>query len=84
MVIDGLSRREIEKLRENQTRRPTRTRKTRATTMSDKTTKKVLKKFDDDHEPDTKINDDVIISIDEHVKMNDSYMRTGWYVPKKK
>ena len=52
--------------------------------MSDKTTKKVLKKFDDDHEPDAKINDDVSISIDEHVKMNDSYMRTGWYVPKKK
>jgi hypothetical protein len=84
MVIDGLSRREIKKLRENQTRRPTRTRKTRATMMSDKTTKKVLKKFDDDHEPDSKINDEVNISIDEHVKMNDSYMRTGWYVPKKK
>ena len=84
MVIDGLSSREIKKLRENQTRRPTRTRKTRATIMSDKTTKKVLKKFDDDHEPDAKINDDVNISIDEHVKMNDSYMRTGWYVPKKK
>ena len=84
MVIDGLSSREIKKLRENQTRRPTRTRKTRATMMSDKTTKKVLKKFDDDHEPDTKINNEVNISIDEHVKMNDSYMRTGWYVPKKK
>jgi hypothetical protein len=84
MVIDGLSSREIKKLRENQTRRPTRTRKTRSTMMSDKTTKKVLKKFDDDHEPDSKIKDDVNISIDEHVKMNDSYMRTGWYVPKKK
>ena len=84
MVIDGLSSKEIKKLRENQTRRPTRTRKTRATMMTDKTTKKVLKKFDDDHEPDTKINDEVNINIDEHVKMNDSYMRTGWYVPKKK
>ena len=84
MVIDGLSSREIKKLRENQNRRPTRTRKARATIMSDKTTKKVLKKFDDDHEPNTKINEDVNINIDEHVKMNDSYMRTGWYVPKKK
>jgi len=82
MVIDGLSRKEIKKLRENQNRRPARTRKKRSTMMSDKTTKKVLKKFDDDHEPDTKITDNV--SIDEHVKMNDSYMRTGWYVPKKK
>jgi len=84
MVIDGLSSREIKKLREIQTRRPARTRKTRATMMSDKTTKKVFKKFDVDHEPDTKINDEVNINIDEHVKMNDSYMRTGWYVPKKK
>lgn len=82
MVIDGLSSKEIKKLREKQNRRPTRTRKKRSTVMSDKTTKKVLKKFDDDHEPDTKITDNV--SIDEHVKMNDSYMRTGWYVPKKK
>ena len=82
MVIDGLSSREIKALRENQTRRPTGTRKKRPTTLSDKTTKKVLKKFDDDHEPDAKITDNV--SIDEHVKMNDSYMRTGWYVPKKK
>ncbi len=82
MVIDGLSSREIKKLREDQSRRPTRTRKTRPTMMSDKTTKKVLKKFDEDHDPDTNISDTV--SIDEHVKMNDSYMRTGWYVPKKK
>jgi hypothetical protein len=84
MVIDGLSSREIKKLRENQTRRPTRTRKARSTTMSDKTTKKVLKKFDDDHDPEVKIKDKGGVSIDEHVKMNDSYMRTGWYVPKKK
>lgn len=82
MVIDGLSSIEIKKLRENQNRRPTGTRKKRPTMMSDKTTKKVLKKFDEDHDPDTNITDSV--SIDEHVKMNDSYMRTGWYVPKKK
>jgi len=83
MVIDGLSSRELKKLRENQTRRPSGTRKKRSTILSDKTTKKVLKKFDADHEPDAKITSDNV-SIDEHVKMNDSYMRTGWYVPKKK
>ncbi len=82
MVIDGLSSREIKKLRETQTRRPSRTRKKRSTVLTDKTMKKVFKKFDQDHDPDTKIGDNV--SIDEHVKMNDSYMRTGWYVPKKK
>ena len=84
MVIDGLSRKEIKDLREKQTRRPSRTRTTRSTKLSDKTMKKAFKKFDSDHEPDVNINDDVSVSIDEHVKMNDSYMRTGWYVPKKK
>ncbi len=82
MVIDGLSSREIKKLRENQNRRPTRTRKKRSTQLTAKTMKKVFKKFDQDHEPDATIPADV--NIDEHVKMNDSYMRTGWYVPKKK
>lgn len=84
MTIGGLSSKDIKELRENQARRPSRTRKQRSTKLSDKTMKKAFKKFDADHEPDTKINDDVNISIDEHVKMNDSYMRTGWYVPKKK
>ena len=84
MVIDGLSSKEIKDLREKQTRRPSRTRTTRSTKLTDKTMQKAFKKFDADHEPGAKINDDVSISIDEHVKMNDSYMRTGWYVPKKK
>ena len=82
MVIDGLSSREIKKLRENQARRPSRTRKKRSTKLSDKTMEKAFKKFDRDHDPDIKIKEDV--NVDEHVKMNDSYMRTGWYVPKKK
>ena len=82
MVIDGLSSKEIKKLREQVARRPVGSRKKRSVTLSDKTTKKVFKKFDKDHDPDTKIGND--IPIDEHVKMNDAYMRTGWYVPKKK
>ena len=84
MTIGGLSSNDIKKLRENQARRPSRTRKTRASKLSDKTMKNAFKKFDADHEPGAKINDEVDINIDEHVKMNDSYMRTGWYVPKKK
>ncbi len=82
MVIDGLSRREIKALREAQSRRPLGSRKKRSTVLSDKTMKKVFKKFDQDHDPDTPLSEGV--SVDEHVKMNDSYMRTGWYVPKKK
>ncbi len=42
----------------------------------------MFKKFDQDHEPETNVSNDV--NIDEHLKMNDSYMRTGLYVPKKK
>ncbi|MCH6579025.1 MAG: hypothetical protein IH802_01495 [Nitrospinae bacterium] len=72
----------MKKLKEDQNRRLTVTRKKRSTRLTEKTMKKVFKKFDQDHEPDAYINDDV--NIDEHVKMNDSYMRTGWYVPKKK
>ena len=82
MVIGGLSSRDLKKLKEDQNRRLTTTRKKRSTRLTEKTMKKVFKKFDQDHEPDAYINDDV--NIDEHVKMNDSYMRTGWYVPKKK
>ncbi len=82
MVIGGLSSLDIKKLKETESRRPTGNRKKRPTILSDKTTKKVFKKFGQDHDPDAQINDDV--NIDEHVKMNDSYMRTGWYVPKKK
>ncbi|MCH7499920.1 MAG: hypothetical protein IIA63_00520 [Nitrospinae bacterium] len=82
MVIGGLSSRDLKKLKEDQNRRLTATRKKRSTRLTEKTMKKVFKKFDQDHEPDAYINDDV--NIDEHVKMNDSYMRTGWYVPKKK
>lgn len=50
--------------------------------LSEKSMGKLFKKFDKDHEPDTKISIDV--NIDEHLKMNDSYMRNGLYVPKKK
>lgn len=82
MVIGGLSSRELKALAESQARRPSGTRKKRPAVLSSKTMKKVFKKFDQDHDPDTNISESV--SVDEHVKMNDSYMRTGWYVPKKK
>lgn len=82
MVIGGLSSKDLKKLKEDQNRKLTGTRKKRSTRLTEKTMKKVFKKFDQDHDPDLTISADV--NIDEHVKMNDSYMRTGWYVPKKK
>ncbi len=82
MVIDGLSEKEIRKLRKSRIKKEPVVRRKRAVTLSDKTMKNVFKKFDKDHHPEKIVQDEV--SIDEHVKMNDSYMRTGWYVPKKK
>jgi hypothetical protein len=56
-------------------------RKRRATLMSGKLKDKAFKKFND--EPKGKsVEED--ITIDEHLKMNDNFLRTGPYKPKKK
>ena len=56
-------------------------RKKRSTILSDKTKNLLSKKFDDGH-PEGKEQD--APQIDPHVKMNDNYLRTGPYKPKKK
>ena len=61
--------------------RKTRTRKKRSTIISKKTKTLLSKKFDDGH-PEGKEQD--APQIDPHVKMNDNYLRTGPYKPKKK
>ena len=61
--------------------RKTRTRKKRSTILSKKTKSLLSKKFDDGH-PEGKEQD--APQIDPHVKMNDNYLRTGPYKPKKK
>ena len=58
-----------------------RVRKKRMTTMSDKLKDRAFKKFDND--PKSKSVDEDI-TIDEHLKMNDNFLRTGPYKPKKK
>ena len=61
--------------------RKTSTRKKRSTILSNKTKSLLSKKFDDGH-PEGKEQD--APQIDVHVKMNDNYLRTGPYKPKKK
>ena len=56
-------------------------RKKRTTTMSNKLKDHAFKKFD--NSPKTKSVDEDI-TIDEHLKMNDNFLRTGPYKPKKK
>ena len=56
-------------------------RKKRMTKMSGKLKEQAFKKFED--EPKSKTVDEDI-QIDEHLKMNDNFLRTGPYKPKKK
>ena len=56
-------------------------RKKRLATMSDKLKNQAFKKFGND--PKSKSADEDI-TIDEHLKMNDNFLRTGPYKPKKK
>ncbi|MCA9484890.1 MAG: hypothetical protein KC553_14260 [Nitrospina sp.] len=72
----SMNHRDLEKLRAERKKKITNSRKKRSSVLSDKAKSKMMKKFDEEHEGE--------LSIDEHVKMNDSYMRTGLYVPKKK
>ena len=58
-----------------------RTRKKRSSILSNKTKNLLSKKFDDGH-PEGK--EQGTPQIDLHVKMNDNYLRTGPYKPKKK
>ena len=58
-----------------------RVRSKRTTTISDGLKSRAFKKFNND--PKSKgVDED--ITIDEHLKMNDNFLRTGPYKPKKK
>ena len=59
----------------------TRIRKQRTSILSDKTKNLLSKKFDAGH-PEGK--EQGAPQIDDHVKMNDNYLRTGPYKPKSK
>ncbi len=78
----SMTQTELDKLRANRKIKVNSSRKKRTSLLTEKSKGKMFKKFDKDHEPETTVSNDV--NIDEHVKMNDSYMRTGLYVPRKK
>ncbi len=82
IMILNISHEDMKKLKKARLKKVSQNRTSRTAKLSDKTLKKVFKKFDKDHDPKAQSND--VITIDEHLKMNDNYMRTGWYVPKKK
>ncbi len=79
MVIN-ISHADKEKYKKLTENRKTRVRKNRTALLSDKTKDKAFKKYDKMTGNETKSEPE----IDVHVKMNDNFMRTGPYRPKKK
>jgi hypothetical protein len=80
-MVLNISHEDKKKYNESLKPKKNKVRVRRATTMSDKLKNQAFKKFSDD--PKTKgVDED--ITIDEHLKMNDNFLRTGPYKPKKK
>ncbi len=79
-MVLNMSHEDKEKYRKSLETRNIRTRRKRASVLSDKTKELVYKKFKSN--PSAKSSEE--ISIDEHMKMNDNWMRTGPYKPKMK
>tara|TARA_B100000315_G_scaffold94721_1_gene87064 strand:- start:290 stop:532 length:243 start_codon:yes stop_codon:yes gene_type:complete len=80
-VVLNISHADKARYKEKLKRRKTRVRKSRATKMSDKLKAHAFKQFDD-HPKSKAVEED--IEMDEHLKMNDNFMRTGPYKPKEK
>ena len=80
-MVLNISHDDKRKYKESLKPKKPRVRQKRATTMSNKLKDRAFKKFDND--PKSKSVDEEI-TIDEHLKMNDNFLRTGPYKPKKK
>ncbi len=76
-----MSHRDIDRLREGRKKKAVTPRKKRTTILSKKIKTKSFEKLD---KMDTAQCKDSKVNIDESVKMNGDFMRTGWYSPKKK
>lgn len=80
-MVLNISHEDKKKYKDSLKPKTPRLRKKRATTISSKLKNKAFKKFDT--APKSKSVDEDI-TIDEHLKMNDNFLRTGPYKPKKK
>ncbi len=80
-MILNMSHEDKKKYQNTFGKKKTQVRKRRSLILSDKTKDLLSKKFEDGH-PDTEKQETP--QIDEHVKMNDNYLRTGPYKPKSK
>jgi len=80
-MVLNISHDDKKKYKESLKPKKVKVRARRATLMSDKLKNRAFKKFSDD--PKSKGVEEEI-TIDEHLKMNDNFLRTGPYKPKKK
>lgn len=80
-MIINISPEDKKKYRREIAKKRVSNRKNRLIKLSKKSKNKALASFD---RATTEENRERDVHVDEHLKMNDSYMRTGWYVPKEK
>jgi hypothetical protein len=80
-MVLNISHEDKKKYKERLKEQKTTSRKRRTAILSDKTMGKALKQS---KLYTTSAMEDGSVQIDEHMKMNDNYMRTGPYQPKKK
>lgn len=79
-MVLNISHEDKKKYNEGFKTRKTRVRKNRSSLISDKAKTAAFKQFDKMTGSDMKKE----VQVDVHVKMNDNFMRTGPYRPKKK
>ena len=79
-MILNISHRDKLKYREATKSKPVRARKKRSSLLKQKSKDAAFKEFEEFGE--TNLSSEV--QVDEHVKLNDNFMRTGPYRPKKK
>lgn len=80
-MIINISPEDKKKYRKELAKKRVSNRKNRLIKLSNKSKTKALASFDKATTEESRERD---VHVDEHLKMNDSYMRTGWYVPKEK
>ena len=81
-MIIGMSHEDLKKLKDARKKKDNvKPRKQRAKFLSKKGKEKALEQFEKNDTGNAK-NKNIV--VDPHLKMNDNYMRTGWYKPIKK
>jgi uncharacterized protein YpuA (DUF1002 family) len=80
MVI-SINADELKKLKQDRNIKKVGNRKNRTAVLPERVKEEAIRQFEETTSPHAREGD---VEIDEHMKMNDTFMRTGKYHPKKK